>query len=114
MTHRLADELTTVEPFTAAFGGWRRPAAGPDADAYARLLYRLGFADPKVQLIVYPHVLASREDVVEWVKEDVYDRFVDEYRRGLLGQLDEERPFFYRSSGFVLGTTCLKERATAF
>ena len=77
------------------------------SDAYARLLDRVGFADPKVQLIVYPHVLATREDVVEWVKgtmltecerhlpDDVYDRFVDQYRRRLLAQLDEARPFFY-------------------
>ena len=76
-------------------------------DAYARLLYRYGFADPKAQLIVYPHVLASREDVVEWVKgtmlteykrhlpATVYDQFVDAYRVRLLERLEDARPFFY-------------------
>jgi trans-aconitate 2-methyltransferase len=76
-------------------------------DAYARLLYRSGFADPKVLLIVYPHILSSREDVVEWVKgtmltaykrrlpENVYDRFVAEYRARLLPRLEDSRPFFY-------------------
>jgi trans-aconitate 2-methyltransferase len=74
---------------------------------YARLLHRYGFVDPKVQLIVYPHILASRDDVVEWVKGtllteykrhlpgEVYDQFVEEYRGRLLTKLDEARPFFY-------------------
>ena len=74
---------------------WSTPAAAP------------GFPDPKAQLIVYPHVLASREDVVEWVKGtmlteykrhrpgDRYDRFVDEYRARLPARLDDARPFFY-------------------
>lgn len=104
---RLAEELAAVEPFRSAFGGWRRSQPVLTPDAYARALYRHGFAAPKVQLIVYPHVLASRDEVVEWVKgtmlteyrrhlpSDVYDRFVDEYRRRLLAQLDEARPFFY-------------------
>jgi trans-aconitate 2-methyltransferase len=60
-----------------------------------------------VQLIVYPHVLASRDEVVEWVKgtmlteykrhlsAGMFERFVDEYRRRLLARLDEVRPFFY-------------------
>jgi trans-aconitate 2-methyltransferase len=107
MTHRLAEELTTVEPFRSAFGNWRRSQPVLTPDAYARLLYRYGFSDPKVRLIVYPHVLASREDVVEWVKGtmlteykrqlpgDLYERFVEEYRGRLLGQLDDARPFFY-------------------
>ena len=107
LTHLLAEELAAVEPFKSAFGGWRRSQPVLAPDAYARLLYRYGFADPKVQLIVYPHVLASREDVVEWVKgtmlteyqrhlpSDLYDRFVDQYRRRLLARLDDARPFFY-------------------
>jgi trans-aconitate 2-methyltransferase len=107
LTHLLAEELTTVEPFHSAFGGWRRSQPVLTPDAYARLLYRYGFADPKVQLIVYPHVLASRDEVVEWVKgtmlteykrhlsAGMFERFVDEYRRRLLARLDEARPFFY-------------------
>ena len=76
-------------------------------DAYARLLYRYGFADPKVRLIVYPHVLASREDVVEWVKGTMLTEYKrqlpatctigssSEYRARLLAQLEDARPFFY-------------------
>jgi trans-aconitate 2-methyltransferase len=106
-SHLVADELTEVEPFRSVLGGWHRPLTVLAPEAYARLLYRYGFPDPKVQLIVYPHVLASRDEVVEWVKGtllteykrhlpgEVYDRFVDEYRSRLLARLDEARPFFY-------------------
>ena len=107
LTHIVADELTAVEPFASAFGGWRRSQPVLEPDAYARVLYRCGFADPKVQLIVYPHVLASPDDVVEWVKGtllteyrrqlpgELYDRFVSEYRARLLARLPDEKPFFY-------------------
>jgi trans-aconitate 2-methyltransferase len=107
LTHILAGELAAEEPFRSAFGGWQRSQPVLTPDAYARLLYRCGFPHPKVQLIVYPHVLAAREDVVEWVKgtllteykrhlpTPMYDRFVEEYRGRLLARLDEARPFFY-------------------
>jgi trans-aconitate 2-methyltransferase len=106
-THLLADELAGAEPFRSALGGWRRVPPVLPPETYARLLYRYGFADPKVQLIVYPHVLASRDAVVEWVKgtmlteykrhmpPEIYDRFVAEYRQRLVAQLDEAQPFFY-------------------
>jgi trans-aconitate 2-methyltransferase len=107
LTHLLAEELATFEPFRSAFGGWRRSQPVLTPDGYARLLYRYGFPAPKVQLIVYPHVLPAREDVVEWVKgtmlteykrhlpAEMYDRFVAEYRVRLLAKLDEARPFFF-------------------
>ena len=107
LTHRIAEELAAEEPFRSAFGGWRRSQPVLTPDTYARVLYRCGFTDPKAQLIVYPHVLASREDVVEWVKGTmlteykrhlpaaVYDRFVDAYRARLLDRLEDSRPFFY-------------------
>jgi trans-aconitate 2-methyltransferase len=107
LTHRLAEELAGEEPFASAFGGWRRSQPVLTPDAYARLLYRHDFLTPKAQLIVYPHLLASREDVVEWVKgtmlteykrhlpATVYDQFVDAYRVRLLERLEDSRPFFY-------------------
>ena len=106
-THRLAEELAVEEPFASAFGGWRRSQPVLAPEAYARLLYGCGCPDPKVQMIVYPHVLPGREDVVEWVKgtmlteyqrhlpAEVFEAFVAEYRRRLLVQLDAARPFFY-------------------
>ena len=107
VSHQVADELTTIEPFASAFGGWRRSQPVLPPDAYARILYGCGFDDPKVQLIVYPHVLASRSEVVEWVKGtllteyqrhlpgDLYNRFVAEYSERLFARLEDAKPFFY-------------------
>ena len=106
-SHLVAEELTHVEPFRSAFGGWQRPQPVLEPAAYASLLYRLGFADPSVRLIVYPHVLAGPAEVVEWMKgtllteyarhlpPDLYDRFVAEYQARLLPQLEDARPFFF-------------------
>jgi trans-aconitate 2-methyltransferase len=109
LSHVIADELTTVEPFRAAFGGWHRPQPVLTPDAYARLLHRCGFAAQKVRLIVYPHVLASRDGVVEWMKGtllteyarhlppdgELFARFVEEYSRRLLARLEPDAPFFF-------------------
>jgi trans-aconitate 2-methyltransferase len=107
VSHVLAEELTTVEPFRSAFAGWHRPQPVLAPEAYARLLYRCGFADPIVRLIVYPHVLAGPEDAVEWVKgtllteyarhlpPGLFDQFVKEYRTRLLSRMDGSRPFFF-------------------
>ncbi len=106
-THVTADELADTEPFRSAFGGWRRVHAVQSPEHYARLLYRCGFADPNVRLIVYPHVLASREAVVEWMKgtllteyarhlpPHLFERFVEEYRARLLPELDAAQPYFF-------------------
>ncbi len=107
LTHLLAEELAATEPYRSAFAGWRRSQPVLAPDAYARLMHRFGFVEQKTQLIVYPHILASREDVVEWVKGTmlteykrhlpaaVYDQFVDAYRARLLERLEDARPFFY-------------------
>ena len=79
-SHLVAEELTDDEPFRTAFGGWRPPAAGPDAGRLcAAALSGCGFADPHVRLIVYPHVLAGRDEVVEWMKGTL----LTEYERHL-------------------------------
>jgi len=106
-SHVVAEELTAVEPFKTALGGWHRPQPVLEPAAYASLLYRLGFADPMVRLIVYPHVLAGPAEVVEWMKgtllteyarhlpSDLYDRFVAAYQDRLLPRLPDTRPFFF-------------------
>jgi trans-aconitate 2-methyltransferase len=111
-THRdlfalVAAELARTEPFKAIFGGWTRMEPVLEPEAYARQLYRLGFADPIVRLIVYPHVLAGPEEVVEWtlgtliteyvrhLPVDMAARFVAEYRTRLLERLEPVRPFFF-------------------
>jgi trans-aconitate 2-methyltransferase len=106
-THLVAAELITREPYRSASGGYQKPQPVLAPDAYARLMFRLGFAVPAVRLIVYPHVLPGPEDVVEWVKgtllaeysrqlpPDVFERFLDDYRCLLLERIGSERPFLF-------------------
>jgi trans-aconitate 2-methyltransferase len=107
LTHVTAEELAASEPYKSALGGWRRAQPVLPPDDYARLLYACGFTDPIVRLIVYPHVLESREAVVDWFKGSLlteyarhlppalFEQFVDDYRARLLPQLDPGRPFFF-------------------
>jgi trans-aconitate 2-methyltransferase len=106
-THVTAEELAASEPYKSAFGEWRKAQPVLTPDRYARLLHVCGFDEPVVRLIVYPHVLESRDAVVDWVKgtllteyarhlpAPLFDRFVDDYRARLLPQLDAARPFFF-------------------
>jgi trans-aconitate 2-methyltransferase len=106
-THVTADEVAQTEPFRSALQGWRRVHSVRTPERYAQLLYRCGFVDPDVRLMVYPHVLASREAVVEWMKgtllteyarhmsENLFAEFVDAYRARLLPKLDASEPYFF-------------------
>jgi trans-aconitate 2-methyltransferase len=106
-THVTADEVAGTEPYRAALGGWRKSEPVLTVDRYARLLHACGFRDPIVRLIVYPHVLESRDAVIDWVKgallteyarhlpPALFERFVEDYRARLLPQLDEAQPFFF-------------------
>ena len=106
-SHTIAEDLTAAEPFRAAFGGWRRPQPVLTPDAYARLLYRAGLTDQTVRLAVYPHLLESAENMVEWMKgtllteyerrltPELFVEFVAAYRARLLATLEEARPFFF-------------------
>ena len=106
-SHRLADALTGVEPFRTAFAGWTRPQPVLEPDQYSRLLFRIGFAEPNVRLVIYPHVLDNREAVFEWMKGTLlteYEKrlppeqvhaFTEAYRERLIPQLQDDRPFFF-------------------
>ncbi len=126
-THLTADALARTEPFRTALNGWERVRSVQTPDRYARLLYASGFPDPNVRLIVYPHVLPSREAVVEWMRgtllteyarhmpEEVFRRFVDAYRERLLPQLDASEPYFFPFKRILCWGqhTCSKEPGTA-
>jgi trans-aconitate 2-methyltransferase len=107
LSHTTAEELTDVEPFASAFGGWHRPQPVLTPDAYARLLFQRGFEEPSVRLVVYPHVLAGPEEVVEWMKgtllteyerhlpAGLFPQFLIAYRERLLRRIAPTRPFFF-------------------
>jgi trans-aconitate 2-methyltransferase len=110
-SHRVAAEVAATEPFRSALGG--TPPEDPvavnvlDPVQYSILLDHLGAARQHVRLQVYGHALASSADVVEWVKgttltrfqrllpADLFDRFVEEYRRRLLVAIGDTAPYFY-------------------
>jgi trans-aconitate 2-methyltransferase len=106
-SHIVADELVAEEPFRQATGGYQRGARVLSADAYALLLDRLGFPRQHVRLQVYVHHLPSCDDVVEWVRgtlltdyerrmqPPLFEDFLDRYRRRLLPQLDDHKPYVY-------------------
>ena len=106
-SHTAAEETARERPFAEALGGSPHPRNVLAPEAYAAILDRLGFAEQTVRLQVYGHRLASREEVVEWVKgtlltdyekrlpAELYDRFLARYRENLFTRLQDERPFFF-------------------
>jgi trans-aconitate 2-methyltransferase len=76
-------------------------------EGYAELLDQLGFGEQHVRLQVYVHHLDSSEDVLEWVKgthltyfrarldDELYDLYLERYRRRLLDEIGEARPYLY-------------------
>ncbi|MBK9964317.1 MAG: methyltransferase domain-containing protein [Holophagales bacterium] len=106
-THLTAREVAAEEPFATALGGFLHPTHRLPVEAYATLFHRLGFARQAVKLVVYGHLLESRESVVEWVKgsilteyqsrmsPELYELFLETYRQRLLQRLTDERPYFF-------------------
>ncbi len=108
-THTVAAQMSTEEPWASLLNRlpYDRQRVMRTAEEYAILLFQLGFKEQKVFLRVYPHVFASREDVMEWVKGTTltffkkhlagadYEAFVAAYRKRLYSELPDERPFFY-------------------
>ncbi len=102
-----AREVAAEGVYADALGGYagHRPVLRPEE--YSTLLYKLGFRKQHVRLQVYGHLLASRQEVVEWVKgttltpyqerlpADLYDRFLAHYRDVLLPRLEDTQPYYY-------------------
>jgi trans-aconitate 2-methyltransferase len=113
-SHAVAAEVARESPFREALGGFVRVSSNLALEEYAKLLDQLGFADMNVRMQVYPHRLASREDVVEWVKgtlltdyskrlsPEAYSSFLARYREVLFTRIGEARPFFYAFKRMLL------------
>ncbi len=110
-SHVVANEVGATEPFLHALGGQVPP--DPSAcnvlapEEYSQILFDLGYESQQVTLRVYPHVLASSSDVVEWVRgttlnrfferlpADLHEPFVEAYRAALLRRIGDVAPYFY-------------------
>jgi trans-aconitate 2-methyltransferase len=106
-SHVVAAEVAGTEPFRTALDGYRRQSPVQPPEWYADLLDRLGLAPQHVRLQVYLHHLATRDEVVEWVRgtlltdyqsrmpEELFEEFLATYRSRLLPQLEDTRPYRY-------------------
>jgi trans-aconitate 2-methyltransferase len=106
-SHVIAGEVAHEDPFAEAMNGYVRQDYVRVPEWYAETLDRLGLEDINVRLQVYIHHLASREEVIEWVKgslltdyqkrmpAELWPEFLAHYRARLLPALAGERPFFY-------------------
>ncbi len=113
-THSVAFEVATREPFRSALQGYTAPVHVLPPVDYARLLHALGYAEQRVELRVYRHILESRDAVVEWVKgttltvyrekltDELYVKFLSEYRTQVCDRLSDDKPFFFPFSRILL------------
>jgi len=110
-SHLASSHVARFEPFASAFDG--EPPPDPVAEnvlapeRYATLLHELGLVEPHVRLQVYPQLMDSSADVVEWTKgssltrffrrlpDHLHEPFVDAYREELLDRIGRVEPYFY-------------------
>ena len=107
VSHRLAHEIAREPPFAGALGGYERGKPVLEPEEYAQLLFRLGFREQHVRLVVYAHPMPTRDDVVDWVRgtlltdfqrrlpAELWERYLATYRARLVAALPDERPFLY-------------------
>lgn len=105
--HRTAIALGDEEPYRSARSADPVNPATLQPQDYARLLHRLGYREQDVLVRVYPHLLDSREAVIDWIRgtalnaykkilpAELFERYLDEYRARLLPALPDDRPFFF-------------------
>lgn len=106
-SHAVAREVAREPAFAGPLGGFQRESPLLSPEAYAGLLFHLGFVRQRVRFEVYAHPLASRDDVVEWVRGTTltayeqrldpatFAAFLARYRERLAAALPDERPFLY-------------------
>ncbi len=112
-SHLVAVEVAAEPQFANAFGPFGGPPPDPVAqnvltpEAYAELLWALGYEEQHVRLQVYGPVLPSTAGVVDWMcgtsltrferllDTPTYEALVDRYRVRLLEVLGEHQPYYF-------------------
>ena len=106
-SHIVSDEVAGESPFRDVLAGHLRDNPLLQPEQYAVLLRRLGYKEQTVRMQVYVHELASREEVVEWVKgtrltdyqkrlpAELYEKYLERYRERLMERLEDTHPFIY-------------------
>ncbi|MHB8876025.1 MAG: methyltransferase domain-containing protein [Myxococcaceae bacterium] len=101
-----AEEVAEEPPFKGAMLPRPKTPVLPPEE-YSTLLHKLGFRAQHVRLQIYPHLLASRDEVVEWMKgalltdfqkrmpAALFPSFLERYRERLLPQLEDSRPYLF-------------------
>ncbi|HYY52180.1 MAG TPA: methyltransferase domain-containing protein [Myxococcales bacterium] len=114
LTHVTAHELARSPEFRRLLDGYERRAPLMEPVRYAGWLHRLGYVRQHVRVTVYAHLLASRDEVVEWVRGALltdyqkrlspadWERFLARYRQMLIPQLEDERPYFYTNPRILI------------
>jgi len=107
LTHRAASELARTPEFRRLLGGYQGRLPVADPERYASWLHHFGYTRQHVRVVVYPHLLGSRDEVIEWVRGAMlteyqkrlaprdWERFLERYRQLLIPQLEDSRPYFY-------------------
>ena len=106
-SHAEATATAAEPPFAAALGGFHQESPVLAPEWYAEALFRLGFEPRRVRVEIYGHPLASRDEVVEWVRGTLltaYERrlpaalwpaFLERYRQRLAAALPDQRPYLF-------------------
>ena len=121
-SHTCSVAVARREPFRSAFGPVGPPPDPVDANVlppeeYAELLFELGLVDLDVRLHVYPQVMESSSQVVDWVRgtsltrffatmpDELHEPFVDAYRHELLAAIGDHTPYFYAFKRILMHAT---------
>ncbi len=106
-SHALAHVVAQEPPFCDLLNGYVRETYALSLERYAGLLYGAGFQAFTCIEKIYPHVLASTDGAIEWVKgsiltaylsrldSDGQAAFLAAYRARLLAEVGDQSPFFY-------------------
>jgi len=106
-THSAAEETAALPEFAGPLGGAAHPRNVLSPEEYAAALDDLGFSEQTIRLQVYGHRLASREELIEWVRgslltdyekrlpEELFPRFLASYRERLFDRVPDQRPLFF-------------------